>query len=106
MANNRKCILCKKEYNYCPNCNKDRNKPTWYRLYCSQACHDIFDILNNYNFKLITKEEAKMLLSKCDLSIVSELNDHYRAEIESLMAEPKKKKEIPTIENPVEQTND
>lgn len=82
----RKCILCEKEYNYCPTCTKDRNKPLWYKLYDSENCKNIFNALNDYNFNLINKEEVKALLKNCDLSI--ELNDHYRGEIDAIMEEP------------------
>lgn len=93
MENNnmRVCVLDKKQYKYCSSCRDDVHKPTWHKLYCSENCKNIFTALNNFNFGLITKEEAKEALSKCDLTI--ELNDHYRGEIEALMAEPKKKKE-------------
>ena len=83
----RKCVLCGKEYEYCPNCPKDSRKPLWHKLYHSENCRNIFEALNNYNFKLATKEETQEILSKCDLSI--ELNDHYRGEIEAIM--PKKR---------------
>lgn len=82
----RKCILCQKEYNYCPTCNKDRNKPLWHKLYDSENCKNIFNALNDYNFNLISKEEAQAKLKCCDLSI--ELNDHYRGEIDAIMAKP------------------
>jgi len=83
----RKCVLCGKEYEYCPNCPKDSRKPLWHKLYHSENCRNIFESLNNYNFKLATKEETQEILSKCDLSI--ELNDHYRGEIDAIM--PKKR---------------
>ena len=84
----RKCVLCKKEYEYCPNCTKDSRKPLWYKLYCSDNCHNIFEALNNYNFKLSTKEDTQAILSKCDLTL--ELNDHYRGEINEIMLKSKR----------------
>lgn len=84
----RKCVLCSKDYEYCPNCARDRKKPTWHKLFDSDNCHNIFDAINDYNFNLKTKEETVELLSKCDLSI--EMNNHYRCEINEIMAKPKK----------------
>lgn len=82
----RKCILCGTEYDYCPSCPKDKSKAPWHKLYHSENCRNIFNALNDFNFKLISKDEAKERLSSCDLSI--ELNDHYRGEISEIMAEP------------------
>lgn len=80
----RKCILCGKEYEYCPTCPKDKDKAPWHKLYHSENCRNIFNALNDYNFKLVTKSEAKTRLSACDLTI--DLNDHYRGEINDIMA--------------------
>ncbi len=97
----RKCVLCGNEYEYCPNCTKDRNKPTWYKLFDCENCHGIFNALNDYNFNLITKEDAQNILDKYDLSI--NLNDHFRNEIHEVMSEPaeikvKKSKQVKKIE--------
>jgi hypothetical protein len=92
----RKCVLCGKEYEFCPTCNKDKHKPMWYKLYHDENCKNIFDALNNYHFELTTKEEAKDILSKCDLSI--ELADNYRHEIHTIMTEPKKNKQVKKVE--------
>ena len=85
---NRKCILCKQGYSYCTSCRDDSHKPTWMKLYCSENCKDIFTTLNDFNFKLIDKDQAKEQLSKCDLTI--SLNDHYRGEIKAIINEVKK----------------
>ena len=84
----RKCIVCGKEYNYCRSCPKDAKKETWYALYDNENCKDISQALTDYNFKRITKEEVKDILSKCDLSI--NLNEYYRNEINVVMAKPKR----------------
>lgn len=84
----RKCILCGSEYSYCKSCAKDSKKATWHTLYDTENCKNISKALTDYNFKKITKEEAKDMLSQCDLTI--KLNDHYRSEIETIMAKPKR----------------
>lgn len=88
MANNRTCALCGKEYSYCPTCRNDSNKPAWYKLFDSENCKTIFNALNNYKFKLISKEEAQDILKDCDLTI--ELNERYRKEIDEIMVKPKR----------------
>lgn len=90
----RQCVLCDNEYTYCPSCPKDQRKATWHRLFCCENCRNIFNALNQYNFKLISKEEAQSLLRKCDLSKVDELEEHYRNEIDAIMTEP----EAPAVE--------
>ena len=84
----RKCLLCKQEYKYCKSCKSDAKKEPWNTLYCSENCKNISTALTDYNLEHITKEEAKSLLSNCDLSI--ELNEHYRNEINEIMAKPKR----------------
>ena len=84
----RKCILCGSEYKYCPSCKKDAKKEPWHKLYDNANCRNISKALTDYNLGKITKEDARETLSKCDLSI--KLNDHYRSEINAIMAKPKK----------------
>ena len=84
----RKCILCGNEYKYCKSCQKDAKKEPWHVLYDNENCKNISKALTDYNFKTITKDEARNLLSKCDLSI--ELDSHYRNEINAIMAKPKR----------------
>lgn len=86
----RKCILCGKEYEYCPSCPKDKDKALWHKLYHSENCRNIFNTLNDFNFNLIDKTQAQERLSACDLSV--ELNDHYRNEINAIMEKPKPKR--------------
>ena len=84
----RKCIVCGKEYSYCRSCPKDAKKETWYALYDNENCKNISQALTDYNFNRITKEEAKELLSKCNLSI--KLNEYYHNALETVMAKPKR----------------
>ena len=84
----RKCILCGTEFNYCKYCPKDAKKEVWHTLYDTENCKNISKALTDYNFKRINKEEAHALLKECDLSL--DLNDHYRGEINEIMAKPKR----------------
>lgn len=67
---NRVCAVCQTKYNYCPNCEKNwRNpQPTWKLMFDKENCYNIFEILSAYSCKIITAEEAKEKLEKCDLS--------------------------------------
>ena len=84
----RKCIVCGKEYSYCRACPKDARKETWYALYDNENCKNISQALTDYNFNRITKEDAKELLSKCDLSM--KLKEYYSNTLETVMAKPKR----------------
>lgn len=83
----RKCILCGKDYKYCPSCPKDAKKETWYAIYDSENCKNISKALTDYNLNKISKDEARKVLSACDLSI--QLDDIYRNEINEIIAELK-----------------
>ena len=100
----RKCIVCGKEYSYCRSCSKDAKKETWYALYDNENCKNISQALTDYDFNRITQEEAKELLSKCDLSI--KVREYYQNILETIMAKPKRglRAKMPVIDEviPVE----
>ena len=81
----RTCTLCGRAYKYCNSCSKDKLKPVWYNLFDRENCKDIFQALNDYNFELITKEEAAQRLNQCDLSEVDKLSENYRQEIADVL---------------------
>ena len=56
--NNRTCIICGKQYHYCPTCGEDSSKPTWYLIFDSQNCHDIYDVCTQYRDEKITAKKA------------------------------------------------
>ena len=86
----RKCILCGKEYTYCPSCPKDAKKESWYAIFDNENCKNISKTLTDYNLNIISKAEACHALLACDLSI--NLNDHYRNEINAIIEKPKRGK--------------
>jgi len=89
---NRICICCGTEYKYCPSCTKDRYKPTWYALYCSENCKTIFDAANDYGFGLKTKEEAKAIIENCDLTNLESFKEIVKNDVNKIIevVEPKK----------------
>lgn len=74
----KKCLCCGTTYSYCNNCWDYRGLPTWMNSFHDENCKDIFQICTDYNFKLLTKEQAKEALSKCDLSG----RDHFAAGVQ------------------------
>lgn len=55
----RHCLICGKQYIYCPNCGGGNKEETWRYLYDSEDCMEVFNILSRYINKHIDKEEAK-----------------------------------------------
>lgn len=88
----RKCVVCGKEYRYCALCSKDADKPKWMVAFCSDACHDVYDILNKLGFDEITEDKAIEALQKVDLSD-SEFPDEIQKKIEELLGKDKNTKE-------------
>lgn len=86
----RKCLCCGTTYEYCPSCYDYRNLPLWMNSFHGENCKDIFEICTNYNFGLITKEQAKELLSACDLSNTKNFNKCVKRDLGVIMQEPKK----------------
>lgn len=65
---NHWCIVCGKGYYSCDTCNEIKNFTPWRVLTDTIEHFTIYTILKDYNNGYISKEEAKELLEKCDLS--------------------------------------
>lgn len=87
VRNNKTCILCGNKYSYCSGCAEFDHLPRWMECYCSENCKDIFNILSSYNMKHKTKEEAKSLLEKCDLTMTDTYSEFNRNCINSIMTD-------------------
>ena len=62
--NNRTCIICGQDYRYCSACGEDAGKPTWYFIFDSENCHDIYETCVAYRDKEIDQKEAYERISK------------------------------------------
>ena len=87
MKYERKCLCCGTSYSYCNNCYDFRNYPLWMNSFHNENCKNIFETCTNYNFKLITKEQAKKDLSNYDLSNRARFSDCVKRDIDAIMAE-------------------
>ena len=86
--------MCSKEYEHCGHCGG--TPKLWKNIFCSENCRDIYNVLNKYDGKLITKEDGIEQLKAFNLSVVPKFNDRFRKLAEELT--PKKevsKKETP-----------
>lgn len=93
--NNRICIICQNPYHYCPNCGEDAGKPTWYFIFDSERCHDIYDICTSYRDNIIDIKTAYERLSKIDLKDL-DVVESTRAQIDEIMS--CKQNEIKSVE--------
>lgn len=95
--NNRTCIICGKTYSFCPVCNSgDVNKPTWYFIFDSQNCHDIYEVCTQYRDGEIDVKSAYEKISKLDISNRKDFYESTRVQIDEILS---KGKEIKLDEN-------
>lgn len=100
MAKNRTCYLCGKTYDYCPSCDRDKSKPTWYFAFCSEKCHDLDYILSqNTAGKLSivdTQDKLKKINFNKDDILIKDVKNHiekimsYKEKVGSKSTEIKK----------------
>lgn len=85
---NKICKVCGKHYYFCPNCNENlaNPKPSWYSLFDSEQCRDIFKLLTNYYLGKLSANEAKAQLISYDLSDLSEYDEDIVNQINTILA--------------------
>lgn len=88
----KKCILCGKEYEYCPKCSS-KNLPRWMSLYDSDNCRKIFNLASDY-YGGDTMEELKQQIKECDLSEVDKYSEDIQKAIAAIKAATKTKRNL------------
>lgn len=83
----RTCTVCRGGYKYCPSCDKDKDKPTWYFSFCSENCHDIYEVASKFESKQMDANTAKEKLDKLDLSRLDNFGFSYKKSIERINEE-------------------
>lgn len=86
----RECRVCQSKYEYCPTCSQDKYKPTWMVEFHEENCMKIWDICTRFNMELMSKEEAKEAILKCDLSKKETFVDFVQKDIENILFEEPK----------------
>ena len=86
----RECYLCGKIYQYCPTCSQDRMKPAWMAVFHNENCKNIWDIATRFNMQLLTKEEAKTAMEKCDLSNKDNFKECVKRDLANIFVEEPK----------------
>lgn len=96
---NKTCIACKTKYSYCPTCSRaDALKPTWYSEFCSEPCKDIWTTATKYNMNMLTKDEAKAIISNIDLKPIDAYVSCIQKDYANIMAEDKKSRKVKKFE--------
>lgn len=96
MGKQRTCFCCGKAYHYCPVCDGDKNKPSWYFIFDSDNCRKIFDTCQRFSTKEYTADEARAKLDKCDLTDKTNLLPDIQNVIKKVFAETNKTAQSPS----------
>lgn len=54
----RFCKICGTQYEYCPTCSRDMNKPKWYTSFDKVECKNLFDALSSNGSGSLSDEET------------------------------------------------
>ena len=98
--NNRKCVICGKEYSYCPVCGQDLKKPSWYTIFCGDNCNTIYETITTYRDGGCSIEAARDVLNGLDLSAVDAdgFNATTRGQIKEILGTAEKVDAVETVE--------
>jgi hypothetical protein len=88
-------VICGQKYHFCPRCNSDAGKPTWYHIFDGENCHDIYEVCTQYRDKEIDAETAYNLISKLDLSKIENFAESTQLQIEEIKKLHAEKIEVP-----------
>lgn len=83
---NSTCAICGQKYHLCVAC--ERKKATWksWRMFVDKEnCYNIYKVLNDYHFNKITKDEARELLLKLDLSGLDNFKENIKEKINDIL---------------------
>lgn len=88
--NLRTCVVCHSKYSFCPKCRVDEDKPTWYFIFCTEHCKDIYEVLSSYENGYIDAKTADKQLKDLNISQINDWGDSYKNTIAKIAAEIKK----------------
>ena len=104
MKGEKICATCRSNYDFCPKCNRDKDKPLWYFTFCSQNCHDIYEITSSFENGKIDANEAKLKLNNLNLSKLDNFGESYKKSINKIMSSISNKENVITEDVVVEET--
>ena len=83
----RTCVVCGKHYEYCTNCDRFLNYPTFMTMYCSKECVNLFDILSRFEAGQTSKEDAQKVLQGMDQNKMKMLKNSMANTYKKIIAE-------------------
>lgn len=90
---NHTCIICGTKYHACDTCATISRITPWKRIVDTPNHYKIYLILNDYNYGIIKKQEAKRQLAQCDLINYKTFNKDVVAVIDTILESNLKQKE-------------
>ena len=103
MAKNRQCLCCSEKFSYCPDCSRaDKLAPAWKSQFCSEDCMILWTFLSKYNMNLVSKAEAKEVISSIELKPIESYAKCVQRDLKIIFAEEKKPRKIKRPEPVVE----
>ena len=85
----RTCVVCGKHYEYCTNCDRFLNYPTFMTMYCSKECVDLFDVLSRFEAGQTSKKKKKKVLQGMDQNKMKMLKNSMANTYKKIIAEDK-----------------
>lgn len=83
-----KCVVCGKEYKIkCPECTNGKEQPAWMSIYHNENCKDIYNVCVKFNANMLTKDQAKAIIDKCDLSYRKDFTESTNKILDEILAE-------------------
>lgn len=106
MEYNSKCSICGKPYRRCNDCSKSTHQ--WLSIVDSAEHYKIFMVLSDYNKGRISKNEARELLTRCDISGMEDFEENIKSAMKEILTEekPEKPKETRPIRTPAKRKKD
>ena len=99
MVKNKQCLSCGTGFSYCPDCSRvDKLKPTWASQFCSESCATLWTTLTKFGMSMISKSEAKEIISSLDLKPVKSYVSCIQRDYAKVMEPEKKPKRGKRIE--------
>lgn len=101
MAHKKICVVCGKEYEYCPRCKQYISMEKWHNRFCSEPCKNIYDIVNSFSFNHISANDANDKLNKIKVKVINEEIKNIISEIKSnVIREDSQVEEKPMVKKP------
>lgn len=70
--------MCGNEYKYCVYCEEFNHELKWRMLFDTDNCRKIFHAVSDYLVNEIDDNEAKKILSECDISNPNRFNENVK----------------------------